>query len=170
MPRRARDRAQAQAWSGAQSEASYAFQNGLAEPLTALQDCGEVPFNPTLSVQPVEEREGHPAGAAVQSANTPAGLDVNVSLPAEEHGLGESAVRSTTVTLPEGVQLSPSAANGLEACSEAQIGYEGPGSRRPVPARHQWCERTVAVLPGAGGVSGSVEGRAGPDQVARPLP
>ena len=122
--------AQAQAWSGAQSEASYALQNDLAEPLTALQDCGEVPFNPTLSAQPVEEGEGHPAGAAVSSASAPAGLDVNISLPAEEHDLGESAVRSTTVTLPEGVQLSPSAANGLEACSEAQIGYEGPGSSR----------------------------------------
>ena len=86
-----------------------------------------MPFNPTIGVQPVEEREGQPAGASVQSTNTPAGLAVNVSLPAEEHGLGESAVRSTTVTLPEGVQLSPSAANGLEACSESEIGYEGPG-------------------------------------------
>jgi hypothetical protein len=121
-------RAVAQAWSGAQSEANYVLENDLGEPLTGLQDCGEVPFNPTIGVQPVEEREGQSAGASVQSTNTPAGLDVNVSLPAEEHGLGESAVRATTVTLPEGVQLSPSAANGLEACSEAQIGYEGPGS------------------------------------------
>jgi hypothetical protein len=120
--------AQAQAWTGAQSEASYVFQNDLAEPLTALDGCGEVPFNPTISVQPVQEHEAQPAGAPVTSASTPAGLNVNVELPVEERGLGESAVRSTTVTLPEGVQLSPSAANGLEACSEAQIGYEGPGS------------------------------------------
>ena len=119
--------ARAEAWSGAQSEASYVLQNDLAEPLAALDDCGEVPFNPTLSVQPVEEHEGQPAGAGVQGANTPAGLDVNVSMPGGENGLGESAVRSTTVTLPEGVQLSPSAANGLEACSEGEIGYEGPG-------------------------------------------
>ncbi len=119
--------AQAQAWSGAQSEASYVFENALAEPLTSLTDCNEVPFDPAIGVQPVEEDEGRAAGANVQSTNSPAGLDVNVSLPAEEHDLGESAVRSTTVRLPEGVQLSPSAANGLEACSEAQIGYEGPG-------------------------------------------
>ncbi len=121
-------RAQAQAWSGAQSEAGYAFQNALAEPLAALEDCGEVPFDPTIGVQPVDEREGQAPGAAVQSADTPVGLSVNIGLPVEERGLGESAVRSTTVTLPEGVQLSPSAANGLQACSESQIGYEGPGS------------------------------------------
>jgi hypothetical protein len=120
--------AQAQAWTGAQAEASYTLQNDLAEPLTALQGCGEVPFNPTISLQPVQEYEGQPAAAPVTSANTPAGLTVNVQLPAEEQDLSESAVRSTTVTLPEGVQLSPSAANGLEACSESEIGYEGPGS------------------------------------------
>jgi hypothetical protein len=119
--------AQAQAWSGAQSEASYVFENALAEPLTSLADCNEVPFDPAIGVQPVEEHEGQAAGANVQSTNSPAGLDVNVSLPAEEHGSGDSAVRSTTVRLPEGLQLSPSAANGVEACSEAQIGYEGPG-------------------------------------------
>ncbi len=119
---------QAQAWSGTQSEASYPFQNGLGEPLSALQGCGEVPFNPTLDIQPVEEREGQAPGASLQSANTPAGLNVNISLPGEAQGLGESAVRSTTVTLPEGVQLSPSAANGLQACAESEIGYEGAGS------------------------------------------
>ena len=119
--------AQAQAWSGENSEARYILQNDLAEPLTSLQDCGEVTFNPMVGVQPVEEREGQPDGASVQSANTPAGFNVNISVPGEEHNLGESAVRSTTVTLPEGVQLSPSAANGLQACSESEIGYEGPG-------------------------------------------
>ena len=29
------------------------------------------------------------------------------------------------MTLPEGVELSPSAANGLEGCSEAQVGFAG---------------------------------------------
>ena len=117
-----------QAWTGQTLEEAFTFANSLGEPLASLQDCDDVPFNPTLSIQPVEEQEGQTTGTTVTSASTPTGLDVNVSLPAEEHGLGESALRSTTVTLPAGVQLSPSAANGLQACSESEIGYEGPGN------------------------------------------
>ncbi len=119
-----------EAWTGETLQETFRFQNTLGEPLPSFQDCEDVPFTPTISVQPVEEREDHAPGTPVTSASTPTGLIVNVNLPAEEHGLGESAVRSTTVTLPAGVQLSPSAANGLQACSESEIGYQGPGNDR----------------------------------------
>ena len=117
-----------QAWSGALTETGYAFQNALGEPLASLEGCATVPFDPSIAVQPVGEDEGQAGAASVSSASTPTGLNVDVKLPAEADGLGESAVRSTTVTLPAGVQLNPSAANGLQACSEAQIGYEGAGA------------------------------------------
>jgi len=80
--------------------------------------CGELPFTPSISVVP----EQH-------SASTPTGLSVDVKVPQkttlEAGALAEADVRNTTVTLPQGVELSPSAANGLAACSEAQIGFEG---------------------------------------------
>jgi hypothetical protein len=117
-----------QAWSGALTETGYAFQNGLGEPLASLEGCAAVPFDPSIAVQPVGEGEGQAGAASVSSASTPTGLNVDVRLPAEADGLGESAVRSTKVTLPAGVQLNPSAANGLQACSEAQIGYQGAGA------------------------------------------
>jgi hypothetical protein len=113
-----------------------------------FQECGDVPFEPSLSAYPVdqreaaqapkeaeEEREGHGPDAALGAASTPTGLNFRIKLPAEgpalgEPGvlLGESAVKQTDVTLPAGVQLSPSGANGLQACSESEIGFEGEGS------------------------------------------
>jgi hypothetical protein len=80
--------------------------------------CSELPFSPTIDVTP----ERHTASA-------PTGLIVNVGVPQtttlDAKKLAEADVRDTTVTLPAGVQLSPSAANALEACSQAQIGFTG---------------------------------------------
>ena len=61
-------------------------------------------------------------------------VDVRVSQKGtlSESALGDADVRSATVTLPEGMVLSPSAANGLEACSEAQVGYVGEGGADPL--------------------------------------
>lgn len=113
-----------EAWTGEKLTSQYTFEKTLGEPLGKLEGCEQLPFSPQISVSPVEE-EGRAPTAPVSAASTPAGMNVSVELPAEAQGLGESAVKDTTVTLPAGVQLSPSAANGLQACTEAQIGFEG---------------------------------------------
>jgi hypothetical protein len=86
--------------------------------LPAMTGCEAVEFAPSLAVEP----EQH-------SASTPTGFEVGVSLPQTgllaPEGRAESAVKNTTVSLPLGVQVSPSAANGLAACSLHAIGYEG---------------------------------------------
>jgi hypothetical protein len=84
----------------------------------ALDGCNRVPFEPTTSVAP-----------DVPDASTPTGLTVHVRVPNETvltaAGISESDLRNTIVTLPRGVTLNPGGAGGLEACSEAQIGYRG---------------------------------------------
>ena len=87
--------------------------------LPALSGCERLDFSPTITVQP--------DGSA---GSTPTGLSVNVQVSQESTsnpvGLGEADVRDTTVTLPVGVQVSPAAADGLQACSLAQIGLNTP--------------------------------------------
>ena len=128
---------QGQAWNGEPISAQFTFQNELGQPLSELEHCPALPFEPSISAQPVQEveSEGLPP-APTTTASAPTGLDVSVNLPQQGtvHAdmLAQADVRSATVALPEGMQLNPSAANGLAACSESQIGYQGPGSTDPL--------------------------------------
>jgi hypothetical protein len=78
--------------------------------LPELGGCESLDFSPTLAVTP-DGTDG----------STPTGLNVEERVPQESvlnpEGLAESDVKNTTVTLPAGVQLSPSAADGLQACT-----------------------------------------------------
>jgi hypothetical protein len=114
---------EADSWAepGHQLGAEYAWMNGNGQ-LLGFEGCNQLPFSPEISVAP----EQH-------SASTPTGLSVTVKVPQkttlEAGAVAEADVRDTTVTLPQGVELNPSAANGLQACSEAQIGFTGLNAR-----------------------------------------
>jgi len=83
----------------------------------ALQACPSVPFEPSITANPTNKTAGGPSG-----------LDVNLQMP--NHGLlskdatAESQAKKVEVTLPEGVTINPSQAEGLAACSPAQYAAE----------------------------------------------
>ncbi|HVV89149.1 MAG TPA: hypothetical protein VHB53_01525 [Solirubrobacterales bacterium] len=83
---------------------------------------------PTFSFQPSATK------AAVGTAAV-ARLHVPQRGLTDPDRLGTSDLKKTTVVLPPGLTLNPSAADGLEACSEEQVGYKGSGFPMPTPIR-----------------------------------
>ncbi len=111
---------------------SPAFQAGsefLESPLPRTDDgagprvmptgCDKVPFEPGTSQAPGTNQTDSPMGGTVE-VTTP------FEPPAEIY---QSNVRNANVSLPQGMGLNPSAASGLQACSDAQFGK---GTRNPV--------------------------------------
>jgi hypothetical protein len=78
--------------------------------------CDELQFAPALKAQPTTSQ-----------ADTPSGLEFELKVPQSENvGLHATpALKNAIVTLPEGMTVDPSAGNGLQACSVAQIGWLG---------------------------------------------
>lgn len=74
--------------------------------------CGRVPFDPSLQGQP-----------QTATPNTPSGFAFDLVLPQTKDPdiVGESDLRTAVATLPAGVRVNPSAADGLRACSSGQI-------------------------------------------------
>jgi hypothetical protein len=109
---------QADSWKepGVFREAEYNWHDSTGA--LAMDGCTRLPFEPSLIVTP----DG-------QNASTPTGLAVTEHVPQEvtlnPTGLAEADVKDTTVTLPEGVQISPAGGDGLLACSLAQVGFQG---------------------------------------------
>ena len=94
-------------------------------PGTEPKECGSIPYDPTLDVEPGTAQTDSPAAAKVS-------VDVPHLLPdfiAEEDEQDNSQTKAATVTLPKGMGLNPSAANGLQTCTDAQFGK---GTRNPV--------------------------------------
>jgi len=69
------------------------------------------------------------AATETSQADSPTGFEFDVKVPQSEgvETLGTPPVKDTTVALPEGMTVNASSANGLEACSEAQVGISAAG-------------------------------------------
>jgi hypothetical protein len=89
-------------------------------PGTSPKGCDSIPFEPSVTTDPDTEQTDSPSGATVA-----------VDLPEVKGGGNQSTshVRSASVTLPPGMGLNPSAANGLAVCSDDQFNK---GNKDPV--------------------------------------
>jgi hypothetical protein len=94
------------AWKAASSE---------SPPVTG---CNQLIFEPTISATP-----------STTAADSPTGLEVAIKVPQTQGAqtLGTPPLRNAVVALPAGVSVNPSSANGLGACSLAQVGMSASG-------------------------------------------
>ena len=84
-----------------------------------LNSCERVPFDPTITVQP-----------ETTMADSPTGLHVNLHIPQNQdsEGLATANLKDTTLTLPEGMVVNPSAGDGAAGCSPSQVDLHGSGA------------------------------------------
>ncbi len=94
--------------------------------------CDKVPFAPSTSQAPGTSQTDSPMGGTVE-------VEVPFDPPAEIY---QSNVRTANVSLPQGMGVNPSGANGLQACTDAQFGK---GTRNPVACPAASRIGTVAI-------------------------
>ncbi len=93
-----------------------------------ITNCEQQTFNPGISVAPT-----------TTAPDSPSGLDVRLSLPQNDSptGIGTPPLKRATVTLPPGMTINPAGANGLTACTDAQLrlGVDGEDAACPDASR-----------------------------------
>jgi hypothetical protein len=83
--------------------------------------CEKLGFKPTISAKPTTLAAGSPSGLDFS-------LDVKDEGLTNPHGQAQSGIKKAVVTLPEGMSVNPSIAEGLEVCTQAQLARETPFS------------------------------------------
>jgi hypothetical protein len=83
--------------------------------MPAVIGCQVLAFHPTLEVQPESPESAR--------ADSPDGLHVSLTVPQTNSPRQNATpeLRDAVVTLPPGMTLNPAAADGLQACSDAQF-------------------------------------------------
>jgi hypothetical protein len=90
----------------------------------AVEGCQNLTFAPETSFVPRKAEAPETASDnGTSRASAPSGYEFKLRIPQKEElgTLATPQLKDTTVTLPPGVSLSPSAANGLEACTPEEI-------------------------------------------------
>ncbi len=90
----------------------------------------ETATDPIIGCQLTRFDPGFALEPSTQTPHAPSGVDASVALNQDwgVNGFGAADLRRASVTLPEGLTINPSSADGLDACTDAQLGLrqEGP--------------------------------------------
>ncbi len=83
----------------------------------ALGSCNQVPFDPAIASSPTSRLAGAPSG-----------LDFRLDMPnsglSKTEAIAEGQAKKVEVTLPEGMSVNPSQAEGLVGCTPADLARE----------------------------------------------
>jgi hypothetical protein len=123
---------------GIEKTASFVSHDNATPPNpVGVTGCDIVPFGATLQAQP-----------DTLLASAPTGFAFDLQVPQDENptGIAPSTLRRAVVTLPEGVAISPSAAYGLQGCSDAQIGLKSTAQDACPPASKMGTVSVVTPL------------------------
>jgi hypothetical protein len=133
--------------------------------LTGTEGCrGES----SLTIPPFAPAFGLIPGTGETQSDHPDGITAELTVPHNPlpSELDSSQLRTATVTLPQGMTLNPSAANGLKACAPTQIGIK---TRNAVtcPGASKLGEVTLTVpdLPASEPLTGSIYLGGGPEPI-----
>ncbi len=101
------------------------FLSYTTKPPAEIDGCASVPFEPAIA-----------ASAGGAATDSPAPVAVDLTVPQGQQPLNSSTLKTAKVSLPRGLGLNPAAADGLQACTDAQFGK---GTKNPVacPAASQ---------------------------------
>lgn len=77
-----------------------------------VNNCSLVPFGPSFSLTP-----------SVSTPNAPTGLSTTLTIPQDNgpDGVAQADLRTAMVTLPAGLTINPSSADGLKACTDGEL-------------------------------------------------
>jgi len=103
---------------------SFVSKSHAAPPMVG---CDNVRFEPQIELEPTTNR-----------ADSPTGLNVSIKVPStgleSPAGISQAHLKRAVVTLPPGMTVNPASADGLAACTQAQLGMEN-GVPDDQPAR-----------------------------------
>lgn len=112
-----------------------------------VEGCGKVPFAPSATIIAQTTQSDEPDGATVI---------VRAPQKASPEEINTSNIKDARVALPEGLTLDPSAANGLRACTPAQIAIGEKETPVTCPAASQVGTVTIETDLPPGSLTGPV--------------